>query len=167
MWAKEALAECERRAAVGGLDAGGPGAEPPAPGSGDGKTRRGALDRAEDDFVLPEVFVGEREDSVRGRSALPGSLLRTDRDRVGTVVARGVEPKDHVHAWHPARWQDGDAGRRLDDVPVQQQGEARGDAREMGRAGVARELADPGRLLGRDRSEEEHTSELQSLMRNS
>src|SRR3546814_17677749 len=83
MWAKEALAECERRAAVGGLDAGGPGAEPPAPGSGDGKTRRGALDRAEDDFVLPEVFVGEREDSVRGRSALPGSLLRTDRDRVG------------------------------------------------------------------------------------
>src|SRR3546814_9046753 len=100
--AKEALAECERRAAVGGLDAGGPGAEPPAPGSGDGKTRRGALDRAEDDFVLPEVFVGEREDSVRGRSALPGSLLRTDRDRVGTVVARGVAPKDHVHAWHPA-----------------------------------------------------------------
>src|SRR3546814_16468335 len=143
MWAKEALAECERRAAVGGLDAGGPGAEPPAPGSGDGKTRRGALDRAEDDFVLPEVFVGEREDSVRGRSALPGSLLRTDRDRVGTVVARGVEPKAHVHAWHPARWQDRHAARRLDDDPVPPQAEPRRHARELGPPALAHTLCAP------------------------
>src|SRR3546814_17437145 len=101
--AKEALAECERRAAVGGLDAGGPGAEPPAPGSGDGKTRKGALDRAEHDFALPEVSVGEREASVRGRTALTGSLLRPDRDRLGSVVARGVEPTYHCHAWPQAR----------------------------------------------------------------